>query len=286
LSATLTVEVRYYTDPACPWSWASEPKLRRLIWEFGDGLEVRWVMAGLARQFDLEWTRAAGLVGADPATAIALHWIDVSARGGMPCDPRLWLEAPPASSYPACMAVRAACEQGSAAGHRYLRRLREGFFCERRNLDHADALRAEAAPAGLDARRFAIDLGSHAITEAFGADLSEVRELAGEAGEGGSRLPLPSAVFVAAGGSRHHVIGPSPYEEYRAAALAAGAEANGEEGGEPTAVVERLGRAATAEVEAISGKPGPVVRADLWAAARDWALRPLPVLSGELWESA
>jgi predicted DsbA family dithiol-disulfide isomerase len=47
----MPVNVRYYTDPACPWSWGTEPKLRRLMWEFGDGLRFSWVMGGLARQY-------------------------------------------------------------------------------------------------------------------------------------------------------------------------------------------------------------------------------------------
>jgi predicted DsbA family dithiol-disulfide isomerase len=30
----MTVQLRFYTDPACPWCWAAEPALRRLMWEF------------------------------------------------------------------------------------------------------------------------------------------------------------------------------------------------------------------------------------------------------------
>ncbi len=30
---------------------------------------------------------------------------------GIPVDPRLWLEGPPSSPYPACIAVKAAAEQ-------------------------------------------------------------------------------------------------------------------------------------------------------------------------------
>jgi protein-disulfide isomerase-like protein with CxxC motif len=45
----MTVQVRYYTDPACPWSWAAKPALRRLMWEFEAELEFVWVMGGLAR---------------------------------------------------------------------------------------------------------------------------------------------------------------------------------------------------------------------------------------------
>ncbi len=36
----MTVQVRFYTDPACPWSWAAEPALWRLMWEFEGELEI------------------------------------------------------------------------------------------------------------------------------------------------------------------------------------------------------------------------------------------------------
>ena len=44
--------LRYHTDPACSASWAAEPRLRRLIVEFGDTLDVSYVMGGLAREFE------------------------------------------------------------------------------------------------------------------------------------------------------------------------------------------------------------------------------------------
>ena len=52
------------------------------------------------------------------------------------------------------MAVKAAAEQADDGGYRYLRRLREGLMCERRKLDHAEALVEEAARPGLDVERF------------------------------------------------------------------------------------------------------------------------------------
>ena len=87
----------------------------------------------------------------------------------MPVDPRLWSEGPIRSTYPACMAVKAAAEQGADAAARYLRALREGLMCFRRKLDAPEALVEEARAAGLDVARFRIDLGSNAIVEAFGA---------------------------------------------------------------------------------------------------------------------
>jgi len=41
------VEVVYYTDPLCCWSWAFEPHWRRLRAEFGAALDCRYRMAGM-----------------------------------------------------------------------------------------------------------------------------------------------------------------------------------------------------------------------------------------------
>ena len=122
----------YHTYAACSASWAAEPRLRRLIVEFGGGLEITYVMGGLARQFE------------NPPELV-MGWLEHAA------------------------------EQGRVLAEGYLRRLREGFMCHRRKLDGPEALVEEARRAGLDAERFRIDLESHAILEAFGADL----ELAG-----------------------------------------------------------------------------------------------------------
>ena len=130
--------------------------------EFGDDLRITYVMGGLAREFD------------DPAGMI-VPWLDAADRSGMPVDPRLWAEAPLSSSYPACMAVKAAAEQGVEAEARYLRALREGIFCFRRKLDTVEALVEAARGVGLDAARFRSSLESNAIVEAFGADLEETR---------------------------------------------------------------------------------------------------------------
>jgi Thioredoxin len=212
----------------------------------------------------------------------------------MPIDPRPWRRSPITSTYPACLAVTAASEQGPDLAYAYLRRVREGLMAEGRKLDHVEALVGEAGPAGLDVARFRIDVVSNAITEAFAANLDEVRsppDEAREAGqvretEGHERVSFPSAVFVGDEGERHGVWGWSGYEDYRAAALAAGAEFAQERAPDTIEAVERFGRAATEEVEVLTGKPRPVVRAELWQAARDWKLRAEPVLGGEIWEPA
>jgi putative protein-disulfide isomerase len=292
----MPIEVRHYSDPACSWSWGSEPQLRKLMWEFGDGLRFRWVMGGLARSYGSEYRdEEAGITGErDCFDALMAHWLDVGGETGMPTDPRLWRHGPISSTYPACQAVKAASEQGPELAYAYLRRLREGLMCERKKLDNAEALIGEAGPAGLDVDRFRIDLGSHAITEAFAGDLDEVRsppDKAREAGavkrtEGHERLSFPSAVFVADDGERHGVWGWQPYRAYREAAIAAGAGTERDAAPGPLEVIERFGRVTTKEVEALTERPVPVVRAELWSAATEWRLRPDDVAGSTFWELA
>jgi predicted DsbA family dithiol-disulfide isomerase len=280
----MTVEVRFYTDPACPWSWAAEPALRRLMWEFEGDLEFVWVMGGLARSYER----------ADHLELIS-QWLDDTAEGGMPCDPRIWTENPLESSYPACQAVEAAAEQGWEAGYRYLRRVREGIMFERRKLDHAEALIAATGPARIDRERFELDLRSHAITEAFGADLEEVRNPPQEARDAGGihrdrmgreRISFPSALFVGGDGSRRGVWGSDSVkpEKLREAALAAGAGQVNDDRLKPLDVVSRFGRCATRELQVLSEEPLPVLEAELWTLARDWKLKPVRALTGTLWE--
>jgi predicted DsbA family dithiol-disulfide isomerase len=262
----MTVQVRFYTDPACPWSWAAEPAIRRLLWEFEDELEFRWVMGGLARSYE-----RANLLD------VVSQWLEDAAAGGMPCDPRIWTQNPLDSTYPACQAVEAAAEQGGEAAYRYLRTLREGIMFERRKLDHADALIDAAGRAGIDRRRFEVDLRSHAITEAFSADLEEVRDPPQEARDAGAihrsskgreRISFPSALFVGEQGSRgawgRDSVDP---EKMRVAALGAGARQVNTGPLEPLAALRIFGRCATREIEVLCERPRPVVEAELWELA-------------------
>jgi predicted DsbA family dithiol-disulfide isomerase len=290
-------QVRFYSDPACPWSWAAEPALRRLLWEFDGELEFVWVMGGLARSYGRDYRDEEGGIGQGPDCFADLisHWLDVTAASEMPMDPRIWTEAPLSSTYPACQAVKAACEQGWEAGYRYLRQVREGIMFERRKLDHPEALLAAAGPARLDRRRFEIDLFSEAITEAFAADLDEVRDVPPEAREAGAvrrtegkeRIAFPSALFIGEDGSRHGAWGTArSHPALREAALAAGARQVNEGELAPLEAIRRFGRCATRELEVLCERARPVVEAELWALGRDWKLKPVTALTGTLWDPA
>jgi putative protein-disulfide isomerase len=235
--------------------------------EFGDKLQITYVMGGLAR--DLE----------PPHHARVVEWLDHGDRSGMPVDPRLWTEGPIRSTYPACMAVKAAAEQGPDAAARYLRALREGLLCLRRKLDDPEALVEEARAAGLDVQRFRIDLGSNAIVEAFGADLEATRAI------GPEDFAFPSFEFASEEGSQR-VFGATDRLALRDAAIAAGALPSGDPAPDVLGALARFGRMATPEVEAVCDLPGPRANAELWRLATEWRVRPLRVLTGYLWEIA
>lgn len=236
--------------------------------EFGEQAEITYVMGGMAREFSVpgEILRAV---------------LDAAASNAMPVDPRLWLDGPPSGSHPACMAVKAAAEQGLDGA--YLRVLREGIMCERRRLDSADTL-VEAARSvpGLDVARLASDLRSSAIAEAVGADVARCQAVVAEHhAEDAGRVAFPSFELRGEDGVVRGVYGSGDVAALRAAALAAG----GEPGTLPAVdeALRRFGRMAAAEVAAVCDLPGPLASAELWRGATEWRARPQRFLTGELW---
>ena len=157
---------------------------------------------------------------------------------------------------------------------------------ERKKLDHAEALVGEAGPAGLNVDRFRIDLASNAITEAFAADLDEVRAPPWKRGRragvrdarAASESPSPPR------SSRRERRRPrglrtAPYEAYRDAALAAGAEPMRTEPPEPAGGDRALrplrdARARGADRKAAPGARGGAVgaRAAIGSSARSASL--------------
>lgn len=95
----------------------------------------------------------------------------------MPLKDRLWQADPPASSYPACIAVKAAERQGQIAAEGYLRQLREAAMIGCRNIARQDLLLTvaqETARDGLlDLQRFSNDLAASETIESFRQDLRD-----------------------------------------------------------------------------------------------------------------
>jgi predicted DsbA family dithiol-disulfide isomerase len=208
------VEALYFTDPLCSWSWALEPERKRLEAEFGEAIHWRTLMGGMIS----DW-----LSYSDPLNAVSRpaqmgpQWLHVKSLTGVEIDERIWVDDPPGSSYPACLAVKAAQLQGQVAGVEYLGRARQAVMRERRNIARTGVLlelAEELAAAGtvpFDAELFRADLDSDAVREAFREDLRETRYR--EVGR------FPTLILHANRGRGILLAGYRPYEVLRSALL-------------------------------------------------------------------
>ena len=196
----------YFTDPTCSWCWATEPKVRRLLEEYGDQIKISYKMGGLMEKW----------IGYnDPEENIqkpaqmAPRWAEVSRQTGMPIDERIWREDPPLSTFPACIAVKAAEFQGARLGVRYLRRLREAVFLERKNTSRDEVLFRLAKQVGLRLDRFRKDFKEGKAESAFRQDLEDAREQ--------YILGYPTILFRSKHGREAKLYGYREYESYRQA---------------------------------------------------------------------
>jgi predicted DsbA family dithiol-disulfide isomerase len=205
-SADGVVNIVYYTDPLCCWSWAFEPQWRRLRYEFG--AKVRWCycMGGLIPSWKA-FHDAANAVSR-PAQ-MGPVWMEAQHLTGMPIQNSIWMTNPPASSYLACIAVKCAELQSPTAGEQYLRLLREAVMLQGKNIALQSVLLeiahdfATSNPALFDARRFEQDLQEGSGKEAFRADLKEVQSL--------QITRFPTLIFRKSGHAPLIVSGHRPY---------------------------------------------------------------------------
>ena len=245
-------------------SWAAEPARRRLEVEFGGDVAITYVMAGLAREF------------ADPAAARAGDPRRRGVASRMPADVRLWLGGrsgrAPSSSYPACLAVKAAAEQGLDGP--VLRRLREGFLVDCRAQDTTEAAvggrprRARPGPRPASASTCARTRSSRPSAPTSTSPVQRPR-------------PLPAWRV-----GERWLEGETGVAALRDAALRGRAPSRRARCPSAEDAVRRLGRAATAEVAAACDLPGPRASAELWRLATEWRVRPEAVAGGELWRAA
>jgi putative protein-disulfide isomerase len=234
-----------------------EPHARRLRLEYGARLAWRLVMGGMI----VDWDRFDDPVNnvRRPAQMAPL-WFHVGQSAGMPIDPSVWHDDPPSSSYPACLAVKAAGLQGSDVGEAYLRRLREAVMLRRRNparagvlLDAAGEMADDPPRPRLDLDRFREDLMAPAAAEAFGRDLVEVRD------RGIARFP--TLVVRRVGGPGLVVTGFRPFDALLDAMRRAAPDVRPQQPEcDPVRYVRRWGRALGAEVAAALGLDAEVAR--------------------------
>jgi predicted DsbA family dithiol-disulfide isomerase len=161
-----------FTDPACPWAYSAEPFRRRLTWLYGDLIEWRVRMVGLAAS-PAEYLER-GFTPERQAAAFA----EIAGAHGMPIDtsvrPRM------AATLPACRAIVAARLSAPDRMRRLLRRLRVRHFSGAL-LDEPGTIAAAARDAGLDPAQLERWAARDDAEQALREDMAAARE------------PLPAA---------------------------------------------------------------------------------------------
>jgi predicted DsbA family dithiol-disulfide isomerase len=155
-----------YTDPGCPWAYSAEPFRRRLSWLYGERLEWRVRLVGLAESPEEYLDR--GFTPERQSSAFAM----IAREHGMPIDtsvrPRM------AATVPACRAVVAAKLRAPDRTRRLLRRLRVRHFSGEL-LDDAQTIAAAATDAGIDPGELEGWAAGDDVEEALREDMTAAR---------------------------------------------------------------------------------------------------------------
>lgn len=247
------LRITYYTDPLCCWSWGFEPQLRRLRYAYAGRLAWRIRMGGMIG----DWSQFEDpLNSVHRPSQMGPLWLQAKHVTGMPIEAMIWVEDPPGSSWPACLAVKAAELQSPAAADLYLRGLREAVMMKGRNVAREDVLLdlakglAQERSDLFDGARFAEDLDGRQAKVGLQDDVKEARY------RGIGRFPC--LVIHREGSPPDFLVGWRPYEALRQA-IEAVAPGLGPERSPPTAESYGAywGGATERELEEAAGQPPP-----------------------------
>jgi putative protein-disulfide isomerase len=172
------LEIIYFTDPLCCWSWAMEPQLRKIQYEYNGQMHWRYCMGGLLPG----WNNYHDEINSvNRPIQMGPVWMHAQSVSGMPMEANIWMRDAPATSYTACIAVKNASMQSEEAGRRYLRLLREAVMIRGENIakenvliDIADRLSNEKKY-HFNSSIFRQQLKEENALEAFRNDLQEVQ---------------------------------------------------------------------------------------------------------------
>lgn len=197
---TARLSITMYTDPLCCWSWAMHKDWEAFLQQARPDI-VTYKMAGLIPS----WKHFSDHRNAiSKPIQMGPEWMHACNVSGIQIDDRLWVTDPPQSSYPACLAVKAAEFQGGSAARHYFHLIQQAAMQQRRNIARQAVLYQVAVElcnelAEFDPDRFAKDMKQTETREALRRDIADWKYL--NVGR------LPAMIFQAEAGKGTILIG-------------------------------------------------------------------------------
>jgi predicted DsbA family dithiol-disulfide isomerase len=158
----VTVLIRHYTDPGCPWAFSAERQRLRLLWLYGDQIAWELHMVVLSETPPEDFT----------TKKVSAGYRSLALKFGMPIDWRERVRVAP--SVHACRAVVAVRLRWPEREEAMLRRLRVLNFAGEL-LDDSDTLELAAEQAGLPVEELAAWADDPSVEEAMRADMRASR---------------------------------------------------------------------------------------------------------------
>lgn len=153
------------------------PHWRRFIENYKDNIDYAYCMAGMIP----DWNKYN-----DPFNSVSRPaqmgpvWMEAQHRTGVTINDRIWIENPPSSSYPACIAVKTAALQSFGASERYLQAVWKAVMVDVVDVSQREALLNIAQsvsslyPKVFDYNQFVDDYNNNQSRDAFRSDLRQV----------------------------------------------------------------------------------------------------------------
>ena len=163
------IEIYVFVDPLCPECWSLEPYLKKLTIEYGRFFTIRPILSGQLTTLNKDKF--------DKPKKLKEIWEKTASRTGMSCDGDLWVENPITLPWLASIAIKAAELQGKKAGRKYLRKVQEYVFLEKKDISRENVLIQCAKEVKLDLDEFTSDLYSKTAKKALQDDLKLTKEM-------------------------------------------------------------------------------------------------------------
>ena len=172
-----SLDFTIYTDPLCCWSWGAIMHWEQLIERLGSSATWALRMGGLIPSWQNFTDEVHSVTRPAQMGPVWMHAAQLVHRA---INTSIWHTDPPASSYPACIAVKAAQLQSPEMGWEYFKLLQNAAMADARNIAKANVLLSLSAQLAalhesFDPVQFELDYNSEAAMHSFRKDLTDAQ---------------------------------------------------------------------------------------------------------------